>query len=237
MTTHHKVRRRSGRQSISMRQAAIIGGVAVLAVAVLIGLNLAQPRPGLDLTGPFPYPTGVTPEGEPYRGSPDAPLQLIEYSDFLCPHCAEMSNALTALAPDYIQTGKLRVIFRNFAFLTPESTAAAEASECALNQGADKFWHYHDLSYARQGDGLSAYTPTQLKAYAAEMGLDTTAFNTCLDSQATLSKVQADVNEGTSQGVKATPTWFLNGQMEEGAMTEAELRTLFDDTLAKTKGS
>jgi protein-disulfide isomerase len=220
-----------------MRQAAIIVGVAVLAVAVLIGLNLTRPRPNLALSGPLPYPTGVTPEGEPYRGSPAAPLQLIEYSDFLCSHCAEMSNALTALAPDYIQTGKLRVIFRNFAFLTPESVQAAQASECALDQGAEKFWHYHDLLYANQGNGLTAYTNTQLKAYAGELGLDTTAFNTCLDSHATAGKVQADINEGTSQGVQATPTWFLNGQREEGAMTEAELRKLFDDTLAKTKGS
>jgi branched-chain amino acid transport system substrate-binding protein len=184
-----------------------------------------------------PFPTGVTPEGEPYEGSPDAPLQLIEYSDFLCPHCAEMSNALAALAPDYIQTGKLRVIFRNFAFLAPESVQAAEASECALQQGADRFWIYRDLLYAKQGDGLAAYTATQLKAYAAEMGLDTTAFNTCLDSHATGGKVQADINEGTSQGVKATPTWFLNGQKQEGVMTEAQLRTLFDDMLAKMKGS
>ncbi|GAB4531384.1 MAG: DsbA family protein [Anaerolineae bacterium] len=204
--------------------------MAVLVVALLVILNTSRPQAtARELT----YETGTTASGEPYKGSPDAPVKLVEYSDFLCSHCGNFSDALEALSQDYIATGKVQVIFRNYAFLTPQSIQAAQAAECALDQGADKFWLYHDLLFANRGTGLAAYSNPRLKAYARQIGLNTTAFNQCFDSGAKLEEVQNDKAEGESQGVQGTPTWFINGQMESGERSEGELRQIFDDLLAQ----
>jgi protein-disulfide isomerase len=232
MTAQQKKRRRSRQQqAISTTQILIVVGVAVLVVALLLILNSNRPQPVA--VGKLDYQTGVTSEGDPYKGSPDAPLKLVEYSDFLCSHCGNFADTLKALDPDYIETGKVQVIFRNFAFLAPESSQAAQAAECALDQGADKFWQYHDLLFAQRGISLAAYSKPELKTYAQQLGLDTATFDACLDSGAKAGKVQADYDQGKSQGVEATPTWFLNGQIVRGELSESELRQLFDNTLSQ----
>ena len=231
--TDIKKKRRSTRQKrggISSTYILIVAVVAVLVVGLLVVLNTNR---STTTVSDLAYETGVTPEGEPYKGSPDAPLKLVEYSDFLCGHCGNLADALKNLSPDYLETGKLQVIFRNYAFLAPESIQAAQAAECALDQGADKFWQYHDLLFANQGAGLVAYSKPRLKAYARDIGLDTQAFGDCLDSGSKLGKIEADKAEGESQGVEATPTWFINGQMVRGGIPESELRQLLDGLLAQ----
>lgn len=218
------------RGGISPKHVLGIAGAAVLVVALLVILNTNRSTTAVrDLA----YETGVTTDGEPYKGSPDAPLQFVEYSDFLCSHCGNLAEAIDTLSPDYIETGRLQVIFRNYAFLTPESVQAAQAVECALDQGSDKFWLYHDLLFGNQGTGLAAYTKPRLEAYARQIGLDTGKFAECLHSGATLGEVQADKAEGESQGVEATPTWFLNGQMIRGGVPESELRRMLDSLLSQ----
>lgn len=202
----------------------------MLVVGLLVVLNTNRSRTAVsDLA----YETGITPEGEPYKGSPDAPLQLVEYSDFLCGHCGDLADAIETLSPNYVETGELQVIFRNYAFLAPESLDAAQAVECALDQGADKFWLYHDLLFANRGTGLAAYSKSRLKTYARDIGLDTKVFGECLDSDAKLGEIQADKAEGESQGVTSTPTWFINDQMVWGARSESELRQIFDGLLSQ----
>ncbi len=92
-----------------------------------------------------------------------------------------------------------------------ESTWAAQAAECANQQG--RFWEYHNkLFQVWSGENVGTYVKPKLKQYAADLRLDTTAFNQCLDSDNTLSVVQADLAEGTRQGVHQTPTFFLNNR-------------------------
>ncbi len=232
MTSSKERRRRSRKKhkGISTTHILIVAGAAILVVGLLVILNTNRPQTTVaDLV----YETGVTPDGEPYKGSPDAPLQLVEYSDFLCSHCGNFADTLETLGPDYIETGKLQVIFRNYAFLAPESIEAAQAAECALDQGAGKFWLYHDLLFANRGSGLSAYSKSRLKAYALDIGLDTKEFNECLDSGAKLEEIQADKAEGESQGVESTPTWFINDQMVLGGISESELRQILDGLLSQ----
>ena len=232
--TSSKKKRRSARQKrkgISTVHILIVAGAAVLVVGLLVILNTSRSQ--TTVADSITYETGITPEGEPYKGSPDAPLLLVEYSDFLCGHCGNFADTIEALGPDYIETGKLRVIFRNYAFLTPESIEAAQAVECALDQGADKFWLYHDLLFANRGTGISAYRKSRLKTYAQDIGLDTKAFNECLDSGAKLEEIQADKAEGESQGVEATPTWFINDQMVRGGISETDLRQTLDSLLTQ----
>lgn len=227
------MRRRSvaRNKGITTAQIALVISAVVIAVALLIVLNSSRLRHAAGIT--LAYPTGVTQAGIPYKGSPDAPLKMELYSDFLCGHCADFAHVIEAISADYIETGKLQVTFRNFAFLTPESVQAAQASLCALDQSPASFWQYHDLLYASRGGGLAAYSTIRLKAYAQELGLDTEAFNRCLDSRAKAAQVQADLDAGRQAGVDGTPTWFLNGQKHEGTMSEGNLRNLLDSLLSK----
>ena len=234
MTTRQKKARQVGRRGFSATQILIVIGTAMLAVAVLVVLNINRFRPAT--ANNLKYPVGVTEEGQPYKGSPQAPLKIVEFADFACSHCADFAQSLDALAPAYIETGKLQVIFRNFAFLTPESVPAAQAVECALDQGADKFWAYHDLLFSMQGRGGAALSNTSLKAYAVQLNLDTTAFDKCLDSGAKAALVEADHQDGVSKGVTGTPTWFINGEVMPGALPENELRQVFDQALPKGSG-
>jgi protein-disulfide isomerase len=234
MTTRQRRARQSSRRGVSTTQILIVVGTAVLAVAVLVALNIDRFQPATATK--VKYPVGVTAGGQPYKGSPDAPLKIVEFADFACSHCADFAQSLDALAPVYIETGKMQVTFRNFAFLTPESEPAAQAVECALDQGADKFWAYHDLLFSMQGRGGATLSNTSLKAYAGQLNLDTAAFDKCLDSGVKAAAVEADHDDGVSSGVTGTPTWFINGELMPGALPENELRQVFDLALAKESG-
>ncbi|PWH14522.1 MAG: hypothetical protein DDG58_12515 [Ardenticatenia bacterium] len=229
----YQTRRRpvARKRGITTTQITLVIGAVVVAVALLIVLNSTRLRRATEVA--FAYPTGMTQTGNPYKGSPDAPLKMELYSDFLCGHCADFANVLEAISADYIETGKLQVVFRNFAFLTPESVQAAQASLCALDQSPVSFWRYHDILYASRGGGMAAYSTVRLKGYAQELGLDMEAFSRCLDSRAKAAQVQADLDAGRQAGVDGTPTWFLNGQKHVGAMSESDLRSLLDSLLPK----
>ena len=109
------------------------------------------------------------------------------------------------------------------------SQEAAEAAECADDQG--KFWEYHDLIWANRSVDLDS-----LKGYAAQLGLDTTAFNDCLDSGKHASEVEKDYQDGQSYGVTATPTFFINGQLLRGAKPFESFKTVIDAALAAAEG-
>jgi len=212
-------------------QILIVVLAAFLATGVMILLDSDILRQDNVAGAALNYETGVTADGNPYKGSADAPLQMVLYSDFLCGHCSGLAASLEQISPEYIETGKLKVIFKNYAFMTPESILAAEASECALDQDADAFWRYHDLLYNSQGRGLAAYTPSALKVYAEELGLDEEAFEQCLDGGSKAAAVQVDVDEGVAAGVQGTPTWFINGQMVPGAVPVDSLRAIMNELL------
>jgi len=116
----------------------------------------------------------------------------------------------------YVKTGKVRFGYRHFAFLGPESQWAAEASECAAEQGA--FWPYHDRLYDRQaGENRGGFSQDNLKRFAVELGLDSQAFDACLDSGKYAATVRADTAAGQSLGVKGTPAFLVNGRPLVGA--------------------
>ncbi len=234
MTIRQRKARQSSRRGFSTTQILIVVGTAVLAVAVLVALNIDRFQPATVVK--VKYQAGVTAGGQPYKGSPDASLKIVEFADFACSHCADFAQSIDALAPAYIETGKMQVIFRNFAFMTPESGPAAQAVECALDQGADKFWAYHDLLFSMQGRGGATLSNTSLKAYAGQLNLDTATFDKCLDSGAKAALVEADHNDGVSSGVTGTPAWFINGELMPGALPENELRQVFDQALAQGSG-
>ena len=118
--------------------------------------------------------------------------------------------------------GQVRFRYRHMAFLGPESIAAAEASECAAEQG--RFWDFHDRLFAeQQGRDRGAYSTANLKGFAADLRLDSQAFNSCVDSGAAAARVKAETEEGRQKGVSRTPTLFVNGRKLEGVPSYEEL--------------
>ena len=140
-------------------------------------------------------------------------------------------SASPQLIKEYVNTGKVRYVFKYFPFLGDESYYAAEAAECASDQG--KFWEYHDLLFSRwKGEGVGTFLPDTLKGYAGELALDAQTFAACLDSRQHQLTVLADKRDGTQAGVKYTPTLFLNGQVISPVRDYAQLKTKIEDALA-----
>ena len=134
---------------------------------------------------------------------------------------------LQQLAPGYIETGKAKIVYNNFPVIGPESVSAAQAAECAGDQ--NKFWAYGDYLFAHQGNENSgAFSIANLKAFAAQLGLDTQTFDACFDSGKYAGLVQQQFQAGQQRGVQATPTFFINGQKYEGVLPYNQLSELID---------
>ncbi len=168
----------------------------------------------------------VAPTG-PSTGPEDAPVTIVEFSDFECPFCLRFHPTLQRVMDDY--EGKVRLVYRQFPLnnIHPNAQKAAEASLCANDQG--KFWELHDALFAQPG-GLDV---PSLKAKAAELGLDTGAFATCLDSGTHAAQVAADVEEGSRLGVSGTPALFINGRYLSGAQPYEVVARILDDELQR----
>ncbi|CAG0982784.1 Disulfide bond formation protein D [Anaerolineales bacterium] len=148
-------------------------------------------------------------------GEENAPVVVVEYGDFQCPACQQFfQTTVEQLKTEYVQTGKVRFVFRQFAFLGDESQWAAEASECANEQG--RFWDYYDKLYVEQnGENVGVFSKDNLKQFAVDLELDATGFDQCLDSGRYAEKVKQETLEGQQSGVRGTPSVFVNGQYIE----------------------
>jgi len=152
------------------------------------------------------------------KGSASAPLTVVEFSDFECPYCGRyMRETNPQLQHDYVDTGKIRYVFRHYPLtgLHPHAMKAAEAGECGRVQG--KFWPLHDRLFANQ---KSLETPSLLD-HARAAGLDMKAFETCLNGQAAAA-VQVDIDAGNRAGISATPTFFFGFAQKDGSVHVVE---------------
>ncbi len=132
----------------------------------------------------------------------------------------------------YIDSGKVNIVYKHSAFLGQESVWAAQAAECAADQG--KFWEYHDLLFDKQnGENVGTFTKENLIAYAKELGLDSTKFDPCLQNDVTLQRVISDTQEGRQAGVTGTPTFFINGKPLVGAQPAQAFQTQIDALLGQ----
>ena len=150
------------------------------------------------------------------QGDAAAPLTVIEFSDFKCPFCAQFTTStLDLIRENYVETGYVRYIYSPMATLGLESLRAAEAGECAAEQG--QFWAYHDRIFADQASVGSQLTDEALAAMAADLGLDTTAFETCLASGKYSELIQQESQTAKALGVRGTPGFIINGFLVIGA--------------------
>jgi protein-disulfide isomerase len=167
--------------------------------------------------------------GFPAKGPETAPVTIVEFSDFECPFCSRVVPTLEQIRAKY--GDQVRLVFRQFPLnsIHPNAQKAAEASLCAADQG--KFWEMHDAMFADQKKLASA----DLKATAANIGLDSGKFDACLDSGAHEQKVEDDVKAGTLAGVSGTPAIFVNGRVLSGAQPFEAIAAIVDEELARAK--
>lgn len=156
-------------------------------------------------------------------------VTVFEYANFECSHCGKFARETwPTLRQEYVDTGKVRWIARHRPFRSAYAPVgvAAQASECAADQGA--FWEYRELVYANQAD-LSV---AALKSYAVELALDTQAFDACLDGQVKAAEIDAERAAAEALGVCCTPYFFVDGRPFAGFRTVEEFRTILDAALA-----
>ncbi|MEO6061106.1 MAG: DsbA family protein [Thermoflexales bacterium] len=166
-------------------------------------------------------------------GKAEAPVTVVEYSDFQCPYCLRHFNETQArLISDYVNTGKVKILFKNFPIpeLHPQAIQAAVAAECAADQG--KFWVYHDTLFQRFGAKTIDYSLAGLTSYAVGFQLDRDKFDACLKDEKITARINADRQEGNRLGVRGTPTFFINGQQLVGAQPFEAFKAAIDAALA-----
>lgn len=181
-------------------------------------VKISLPQKRKDLTGV----AGVT------RGEANAPVSLVEFSDFQCPFCGRAYATVEEILKNY--PGKVKLTFVQFPLpMHPNAQKAAEASLCANDQG--KFWQLYDVMFKNQ----TALEVPKLKDYAKQVGLDVAKFEACLDSGTKAADVKKDQAMGEKLGVQSTPTFFVNGLELEGALPYDDFAQAIDDELANSK--
>ncbi len=205
--------------------------LAMVVDRILQKIDGVAPTP----SAPEQVPTPPTAGNGMALGSDDAPVTMIEFSDYECPFCARFqADAFPQIKKTYIDTGKVRFVYRNFPLsFHPAAFPAAVAVECAHTQSGALAWKLHDAIFLNQ-DKLTRNTDATLKTWAHGItGLDAKAFDTCFDDQATSDIVDADLQAGEDSGVSGTPAFWILGQngdskLISGAYPFSEFQIVID---------
>jgi protein-disulfide isomerase len=238
------VRQQRGRSVQRQRNRAaprtfyiLIAVVAVVGVAALGALALnsrqnAASSGALLNRPPLTAPTGQTPEGYYYKGKPDAPVTVIEYSDFQCPFCGRFATTQALpLDQNYVETGKIKYVFHDYPLRQhANAIPAAEAARCAGDQNA--FWPMHDLLFANQSQWSNLGQPlAQFTAYADQLKLDRATFTQCMNSGKFTAAIQKAQQEGDQIQIPGTPTFVIGGKQYDAQ----QLQPAIDAALAAKK--
>lgn len=203
-------------RSSKLKKAALV--VIILLILGAIGFVLAT-NTSVKVT----Y-VPLTEDGDQVIGNASSSVDFVEFSDFQCPACKAAEPTVKSLIEQY--GDRVKFVYKHFPLtnIHPNAQKAAEASECAADQG--KFWEFHDILFEKQ-DALGVGS---LKKYAADFGLDAEAFNACLDSGAMAQRVRKDLDEAKSKALRGTPSFLVNGKLVTG-VTELNLKTAIEAAL------
>ncbi len=189
----------------------------------------------------------VSVDDDAVLGSKDAPVTIIEFSDYQCPFCRKFwVESFSSLKKDYIDTGKVKFVYRDFPLssLHPSAEIAAEAAECVREKGGDvAYWKMHDKMFSEQNiidsgsadgpvGGTAQFTKDDLKKWAKAIGYD---IGSCLDSGKYADEVAKDLADGSSAGVTGTPAFIINGLRLDGALPYSQFKQIIDAELAKVQ--
>jgi len=200
-------------------------------------IDLNEFVPGIDVSSTqqsgstkltFATIPSVSFDDDPVKGNPDAPVTIVEFSDFQCPFCKNFfDGTLPLLERDYIDTGKVKLVYRDLPIesIHPNAPAAHLAAECADEQG--KFWEYHDTLFVKQDEwenlGIND-TVFMFKQFASDLGLDSAEFGTCFDSLELLEEIKQDYFDAIGYGANATPTFFIGSEKNGFVVVEGNIR-------------
>lgn len=163
---------------------------------------------------------------DPAKGNLQAPVTIVEFSDFQCPYCGFVEPTLRKIFETY--PDKVKLVYKNYPLPSHENAEnAALAALCAKEQ--DKYWEYHDKLFENQ----ESLKVDDLKKYAADLGLKTPDFNSCLESKKYKSQIEADMMEANRAGVRGTPAFFLNGRPLYGAQPFEKFKAVIDEELKR----
>jgi len=160
----------------------------------------------------------VSLDDDPVKGDPNAPVTVVEYSDFQCPFCSRFfTQTLPQLEENYIDTGKVKLVYKDLPLdnLHPNARPAHIASECADEQG--KFWEYHDVLFEKQSEWQrlsSSDLQSTLSQYSADLGLQVASFESCMQSQDIADEVNKDFLDAARYGATGTPTFFIGNEKD-----------------------
>ena len=176
-------------------------------------------------------------DDDPQLGDRNAKVTIIEFGDYQCPFCRQFwRETYPRLKKEYIDTGKVRLVYRDFPQEEPhpEALATAMAAECADDQG--RYFEYHDKVFQeqdRRGRDVVRYRVADLKRWAEDLKLDTAAFNQCLDSNKYRDEARKDYADGMNVGISGTPIFFINGRVLAGAHPFAAFQKVIEEALLK----
>lgn len=248
MAAKRSKRAKSRRQRLErQRRERIITMVVIAGLILLVGGLFLLTSSSKSTATPTSAATDIMmPPSHPHPhanmnvvGDPNAPVTIIEYSDFQCPFCGRFARETEPLIlQNYVVPGKVRLVYRTFGdWIGPESLLAAEAAYCAGDQG--KFWDFHDiLFYNQHGENEGAFSRPRIETMAKMLGLNMDQFNQCLDSHKYQKQAMQDLQDGKAAGVKGTPSFVIiapdgSQQFIEGALPYARFQEAIDAALAK----
>jgi protein-disulfide isomerase len=225
---------REQRQMRERRQRTyvIIGiGVVAIVIAALLIYPSLTPVEMVRIT-PHPRPQA----NMNHMGDPNAPVKMVEYSDYQCPFCKRWNDETEKLIEDtYVATGKVYFTYipygPNGQYIGPESKDAAMAAFCAGDQG--KFWEYHDMLFANQtGENVGDYTSKRLFAFADAIGLNSSQFRSCFNGNKFAQTLSDGIAQGKQAQIGGTPSFLINGSLIEGALPFADFQQKIEAALA-----
>lgn len=186
--------------------------------------------------GPFAQNLKLLPKDGFSFGPPAAPVNIILFSDFQCPYCSELSKTIRQELPKKYGD-KVKVTFVDFPLsaIHPWARAAAESAQCLGAQKTDAFWAFHDWIFQHQKDTTPANLRDETLAIAKQQSIDETKLAACLDSHAFAGQIDKSIQLGRTLQVQQTPTFFVNGREETGALPWDKLSALIDFELNRPK--
>jgi len=226
MTIKYK---KTNKRSRNTRKQAILWLIGIVAAIVLIGNGVILLQQNQNKV------KSVETTQDKSIGNADAPVTVVEYGDYQCPACGRFALSVKPkIVEEFVKTGKVRFVFRSFQFIGQESQWAAEAAECANEQG--KYWEYYEKVYSKQaGENAGAFRKENLIRFASELGLQTESFNQCLASGKYTDKVKAETLEAERLGLRSTPSLLVNGKLVEGGAQYEILSQKIREALSKSK--
>ena len=216
-----------------MNKLGVILAVIVITIIAGVAASLSvSPSETVNLDMGRTHGTISTAMGSPILGDPSAPITIVEFGDYQCHQCYNwFHNTKPAIFQEYIETGKVNLVFVDLAFLGRDSPKAAQATYCAEDQ--EMYWEYHDTLYTSQESKIdSGWANTErLKAFAFNMELDMELFDSCLDSGKYSKRVQYNIQQARDHGVRGTPGFFIVGPDGQEQLGGAQPFSVFKQIL------